>query len=600
MLSPRAPRLVLCVSGLLVAACAIGAGVWYARRGANAPPPLPDLPADWNRGERDADLALPQSEREFLWAVEHHGNVLNAYGFKQLAAALCAADTRALTAMLADEFRGELPAEARVVSVRNEALDVVRRDGDGQSPDRVGREAFVKHLLEYRRAYTARPPTVQLVVKTLLPKVRSDKEGPWQGLAQLRLYGESRPGQPCEVVVILRYEVARPTREALGHPGWLRTAGVQQSLVAHATHYLMAEVTKERGLDPAPLHDNWREDPSTRQSALLNTGGVFVCDFDRDGILDVLITDVNRNALYRGLPGGRFEDVTADMGLPRSPTTADPLSNAACWVDIDGDGWDDLILADRVFRNAGGKKFVDYTARTNLRLPPDTVGLAVADYDRDGKLDLYAVRTGSGTAGSWLDGHASPDAGNLLYRNRGDWQFEDVTVHSNTDAGYRSCFTALWLDANEDGWPDLYVTNEFGNGLLLENKGDGTFREHLLGRGPVDFGTMGAAAGDIDGDGHIDLYSADMYSKAGKRIIGNLPPEAYPDKVMARIRRLVAGSEVHLNRGEFRFDQGGEQLQVNAVGWAYGPVLADLDNDGWLDVYATSGHISHDRTKPDG
>jgi hypothetical protein len=111
---------------------------------------------------------------------------------------------------------------------------------------------------------------------------------------------------------------------------------------------------------------------------------------------------------------------------------------------------------------------------------------------------------------------------------------------------------------------------------------------------------MGAAAGDLDGDGKIDIYCANMYSKAGARVIGNLPPGSYTPDIMATFRRFVAGSQLHLNRGDFRFRQVGEQMQINAVGWAYGPALADLDNDGWLDIFATAGYISRDRSKPDG
>jgi hypothetical protein len=224
----------------------------------------------------------------------------------------------------------------------------------------------------------------------------------------------------------------------------------------------------------------------------------------------------------------------------------------------------------------------------------------VADYDRDGKLDRYATRTGSGTARSWLDGRSGADAGNRLFRNLGNWRFEDVTARAHAAGGQRSTFTGVWLDADDDGWPDLFVTNEFGNGVLLVNNKDGTFREQAMGPGPVDFGTMGAAAGDIDNDGHIDLYCANMYSKAGTRVISNIPPGVYPEDMMARFRRFVAGSQLHLNKGGLKFEQAGVRMQVNAVGWAYGPALVDLDNDGWLDVFATSGHMSRDRAKPDG
>jgi hypothetical protein len=111
---------------------------------------------------------------------------------------------------------------------------------------------------------------------------------------------------------------------------------------------------------------------------------------------------------------------------------------------------------------------------------------------------------------------------------------------------------------------------------------------------------MGLAVGDVDNDGRIDIYCANMYSKAGTRVIGNLKPDAYPPPVMEKFRRFVAGSQLHLNKGDLAFDHVGAQKQLAAVGWAYGPVLADLDGDGFLDVYATAGYMSRDRDKPDG
>src|SRR5262249_31727839 len=166
--------------------------------------------------------------------------------------------------------------------------------------------------------------------------------------------------------------------------------------------------------------------------------------------------------------------------------------------------------------------------------------------------------------------------------------------------GHPSTFTAAWLDANNDGWPDLYVPNEFGDGGLLVNQHDGTFSEHPPADRPPHFGSMGLARGDVDNDRHIDISSPNMASKAGTRVIGNLAPDAYPPAVLEKMRRFVAGSQLHLNKGGLKFDQVGKSMQVAGVGWAYGACLADLDNDGWLDLYATAGFISRDRDEPDG
>ena len=106
--------------------------------------------------------------------------------------------------------------------------------------------------------------------------------------------------------------------------------------------------------------------------------------------------------------------------------------------------------------------------------------------------------------------------------------------------GNRSTFTAVWLDADDDGWPDLYVINEFGNGVLLVNQHDGTFRRAGPGRRPrATSARWGSRAGDFDNDGHIDLYAANMYSKAGNRVIGNLWPGTYPEPIMAKMRSFI-------------------------------------------------------------
>jgi hypothetical protein len=601
-------RVLLLVSGVLLLGVAAAGAVWYVTR-PPAPPPVASAdPAAVEEDDAGDGPTLAAEEREFLWDVEHHGNVLNAEGFAALAQALRQGDGAALLAMLAPNFTGHAPDQPFEAAIQSDVAQVTRTQDAGQTPCSLTREQFLARLLEFRRLFVEQPPKVKLLVMTLLPKVREEREGAWTGRAQLRLHGETQAGQPAEVVVLLDCEVARPTKERLRQPGWLRSARWQQNLVARASHYLMGDVARQRGIDAALFHDNWREDPRSSSSLLVATGGVFLCDFDRDGWVDVLITDVNRYALYRGTAGGVFRDVTEEYGLARLPSNRNALSGVACWIDIDGDGWEDLILGERVYRNVSGKNFLDQTPWATMKLPEDTISLVVADYDRDGKLDLYATRTGTGRAASWLEGTSGADAGNFLFRNRGNWVFEDVTEASGTSGGRRSTFTAAWLDANNDGWPDLHVINEFGNGVLLVNQGDGRFLPHSLGDGPRDFGTMGVAAGDIDNDGHIDLYCANMYSKAGTRVIGNLKPGAYPDDIMAVLRRFVAGSELHLNKDvterhgvrSLRFEPAGKKMQVAAVGWAYGPALVDLDNDGWLDIYGTAGHISRDRDKPDG
>jgi len=523
--------------------------------------------------------------------------MLGRIAFQPLADALKQADAARLASLLAGNFQGQVPSHPHQMRFRCDVATVERDHDDGQPPLVLGRDQFVARLLKYRRLFGGRPQA-KVSLMSLGSEGRPALEGFWRGTCLLRLWGETTAGKPAEVTLTLSFRLPQPDESEYAAGGWLQQCGVRQRQVASGERYLMKEVAEARGLEPGRLHDNWSEHNTTPISV---TGGVYLCDYDRDGRLDVFIIDLKGSLFYHGLDGGRFEEVTAQVGLPlRGPS---PLMNdapGAAFADLDGDGWEDLILGKQLYRNLQGRKFQMVSPiDSNLRVPGANAAFAVADYDRDGRIDIYVARTSFSRADSWLVGRGN-QATNQLWHNEGNWQFRDVTQESGTDGGGRSVFTALWLDLNDDHWPDLYIPNEFGDGLLLINHRDGTFEPSALVDRPCDFGTMGATCGDVDNDGRIDLYAANMYSKAGSRIIGNLPAGAYPEPVLAKMRRFVTGSQLHHNLGNAKFEQLGEKYQVAAVGWSYGPALADLNNDGWLDLFATCGYISQDPSKPDG
>jgi hypothetical protein len=607
---------LLAWSWKLVLAAIVPAGVALYGCHGGKPAPTDPAPAETAAAPSPVSEGMDPAQREYVWEIEHHGLVLGKYGFKRLADALRRADRPALEALLSPTFQGQVYRQPREVRAASDFVDAVRAEDAGHPPEALGRDPFCDRLLEYRRLFGP-APQVHLALMTLSPTVRGDLDSLWQGTCQLRLWGETAPGRPAEVVLHLRYQLPRPAEETFQRGGWLRECAITQSLVTRAPRYLFREVARERGLDPDQLHDNWKQGIKGT-----TTGGVYLCDFDRDGWLDLLVVDLNAVVLYRGGPGGKFTDVTFDVGLPsRLPDPTGP-NLVAAFVDLDGDGWEDLILDRKIYRNEAGRRFRNVTHQSNLKLKGDVSGIAVADYDRDGRLDLYVARLTPSRASSWLDGKGNGSGSNLLFRNKGNWQFEEVAAAAGAQGGDRSTFTAVWLDVNNDGWPDLYVINEFGKGVLLVNQRDGTFREHLLQAGPGDFGSMGVAAGDVDNDGNIDLYVGNMYSKAGNRVISNVAPGTFPDAIMATLRSFVAGSQLHRNLGVQRagrprsdgdsergrpartrspdFEQKGQAWQVAAVGWAYAPALVDLDNDGWLDVLATAGFCSQDRSQPDG
>jgi FG-GAP-like repeat len=591
-LASRALALVVAAACFPLAGCNRSLGEPEAQATSVAAPGKAVLASQ--TGNPVPDLTLEESQRDYLWQIEHHGNLLAKYGFGQIKPALAKGDRKALSALLAGDFRGAIYAQPHEVRLNNDFLQVVRKQ-EAKERHTLTAPEFLAQLGSFRQVFGP-PPKVAMNLMKLAPEEAGNLESPiWQGSCLLRMYGQTARGEPVEISLNLEYRIARPTEETLARKAWLHSAAIVQSVEGRARQYLLHDVTRERGIDPGLFHDNWVSDQKITIS-----GGVFLCDFDRDGILDLLVTDTNGYFLYKGLPGGKFRDVTREMGLPRRAVERGASAPLAAFVDLDGDGWEDLVLGNHIYRNEEGKQFIDFTYRSNLHIPSDAGGIALADYDRDGFVDLYVTRSGRDKKDSWLGGKSGDTRGNQLWRNKGNWQFEDVTETSGTSGGLRSTFTAVWLDANNDGWPDLYVTNEFGNGVLLVNNGDGTFHEQQLAEGPNDFGTMGVTCGDIDNDGNIDLYCANMYSKAGSRVIGNLRPDTYPEEIMAKMRQFVAGSQLWRNRGNLQFDKLGQRCQVAAVGWAYGPALVDLDNDGWLDLYATAGFVSSSRDEPDG
>lgn len=548
------------------------------------------------------NLALPEKDRKYLWEMEHHARILDEYGFKPLVSALKQGNAEALEAVLANDFQGKIVEKEPAIHFDADFASVSRLESSHISHKTMDQQQFVSWLLEKRSIFHG-SPDAKIRLMSLAPIVRNDLESTWRGGLELRIWGRTGPDSPAEVTLYFNILLDRPERENLTRAGWLHNCTVRMIKQSRSAGFLMREVAQRWGIDPMLLHDNWNHGPLR---TLTTTGGVYLCDFNRDGLLDLLVNDVALDRgyiLYQGAAGGKFVDVTLDIGLP----PLRPPSLVAV-VDLDGDGWEDLILGPGlIFRNHEGVHFENVSARSNLsrlahlRKTERASGIAVADYDRDGRMDLYVFRASSvPREGSWVKGKIGDDYENQLLRNLGNWRFEDVTDQTGTDGGKRSTFSAVWWDANDDGWQDLYVIHEFGNGVLLVNEGSAEFKEHQLVNEPADFGSMGLTCGDFDNDGQLDLYVSSMYSTAGNRVIGNLPSDAYSGDLMLELRRMVAGSQLYHNLGGLEFERVGSEYDVAAVGWGYGPAMVDLNNDGWLDLYATSGFISRTREKPDG
>ena len=544
-------------------------------------------------------LPLAESNRVYIAEIEHRGLTLTRKAFPGIASALRSNDTARLATFFSPSFRGETLATDQGIGPAGDVLTIHRSTSaveSKQKPVATDAPGFARYLTGLRTPFVA-DAKVNLALMSLSPQQREKLDGGWVGSLELRIIGHLTAGGTAELVEKMEFEFTTvpDVDVVLTEPGWIRSLRVIEAQEAAATHDLMVEVARERGIDRALFQDNWTMPPSRRA---IVTGGIYLADIDNDGRQDFLVTDMKGLFLFRGLEGGRFEEVTAKAGLPQNLRAV----MSAVFGDFDNDGLVDLILPGRVFRNTGNFHFEDITSRVPFQFG-NVSGFTVGDYDKDGRLDLYVTRMNTGqiertARNSWIDGPGGP--GNQLWRNLGGWKFEDVSATAHAAAGHRSVFTAAWLDANNDGWPDIYVINEFGGGVLLVNNGNGTFREQTLLDDAGDFGSMGMAVADFNNDGNIDIYTANMYSKAGRRIMENLPEGSYPPATFAKMKRFVTGSELYRNLGGLKFERVGKSMRAHAVGWAYGATFLDLDNDGFLDLYGTAGFMSVNKEEPDG
>lgn len=337
--------------------------------------------------------------------------------------------------------------------------------------------------------------------------------------------------------------------------------------------------------------------------------GVAVGDFDNDGRPDVFVVSKTRTSrLFRNLGNWQFVDVTAEAGL--APVAAGksllgglfggaedqaepkPWEQGATWADINNDGWLDLYVCrhaapNLLYLNQGDGTFVEEGAKRGLAIVDGSGVGAFADFDRDGHLDVY-VQTNMMNYAQYPDGR--PD---YLLRNRGDGYFEDVTAAAGI-AGMTSGHSVLWTDYDDDGWPDLYVVNDFAPpDQLYRNNGDGTFTKVTNQALPsMPFYGMGSDAADVDGDGTFDLFVADMAatshekdqrSMAGSRVRGQKHDENSPVPPSYMRNHLL------LNTGTGEFREAAQLAGLRASDWTWSVRWADFDLDGWVDLHVTNG-----------
>ena len=413
-----------------------------------------------------------------------------------------------------------------------------------------------------------------------------------------------------------RQQSRRQFLQVLGGTGVAVLAGIHELRAAEAPlSVVFTDVTAASGL----LHAKNVSGSATNKQFLLEEMGcgVALFDYDNDGWLDIFLVNGTSfvpaerdrhptSYLFHNNRDGTFTDVTKKAGLTRPG-----WGQGCCVGDYDNDGFDDLFVTywgrNSLYHNNGDGTFTDVSERAGVAETGNSwgAGCCFLDYDRDGYLDLFVANyVNFEVSGAPKPGEAGycnyndipvpcgpqgfAGGTNLLYRNRGDGTFADVSQQSGIarpSGPSKMVFVgrnwqptgsygmgAAAADFDNDGWPDIYVASDTAPSLLYRNNHDGTFRETAVSAGAaldengVALSGMGVAVGDYDGDGWLDIARTN-FSEQVTTLYRNYGNGAFEDA------SIKAG------------------LGVNRKYLGFGVGFLDFDNDGWKDLFLANGHV---------
>jgi len=343
-----------------------------------------------------------------------------------------------------------------------------------------------------------------------------------------------------------------------------------------------------------------------------NGGGVSVGDINNDGLIDIYFSsNQGPNKLFLNKGKMVFEDISKKSGLESLGSWKTGVS----MVDINGDSLLDIYVCrlgnfkgisgkNELYINNGDLTFSEKAAEYGLDFQGFSTHASFFDYDRDGDLDMYLLNHAVHTEKSF--GRASLRylddglAGDRLYKNnseKGEKRFTDITNEAkiySSQLGY-GLGTGI-SDLNNDGWPDLYVSNDFNeNDYLYLNKADGTFQDQTSSA--LNYSSrfsMGSDFADMNNDGWVDFITLDMLAKEEtiqKLSAGEETEENLQQKLNYGFERQFSRNCFQLNNGDGTFSEIAQLSGISATDWSWGVLLADYDNDGWKDIFISNGIV---------
>lgn len=365
-------------------------------------------------------------------------------------------------------------------------------------------------------------------------------------------------------------------------------------------HALFTDISAELGI--AYREEARKDGAPFRQGATRQPfNGAACADVNGDGWWDFFFAGKLRNSLYLADGQGGFQEVAAEWGV------AAPADGSGCaFFDFDNDGDQDLFVASegrrekdgsirgqpwRMFRQDNGR-FREVSKELGLDQTMASQSVVILDYDKDGWLDIYVTNYGdrrTEDVNSWHDGdNGQPDA---LLRNLEGKGFRNMAEEAGV-ALPRWSYAAAAADFDRDGDQDLYVAHDYAVNAFFRNNGDGTFEEvgSELAAEDLGFG-MGVNWADLNHDGLLDLYVANMFVPAAARIMRRLQIDA---DGMAMPHKLSRGNTILLQQIDGTFALAPEEIGgVNGL-WAWGVAVNDFDLDGYLDVFCTNGMFTRE------
>ncbi len=346
-------------------------------------------------------------------------------------------------------------------------------------------------------------------------------------------------------------------------------------------------------------------------SEFISGAGVAVGDVNNDGLQDIFFTGNQvRDRLFLNKGNFKFKDITAKSGI----TSDNKWSTGVTFVDIDSDGDQDIYVcrsiylenkksANQLYINNGNLTFTEKAAEFGLADKGFSVQSVFFDFDNDGLLDVYVVNQPPSipNMGNKMNIKRFSDIkfSDRLYRNTGDGKFVDHTITGNI-RNFGFGLSASVGDLNNDGWQDLYVTNDFDVAdHMYINQQDGTFKDRIQTTTKhISFFSMGSDVADYDNDGNLDIMVVDMIAEDHKRIkthMGGMQPEKFWDIVNKGGHYQYMFNTLQRNNGNVTFSELGQLAGVTNTDWSWAPLFADFDNDGYKDLFVTNGIKSNIR-----